>query len=389
MRRHDLPELFAGYTFAGHLLIESQLNAKGHAALYRVVHMETGQWLALKVLHPRYGEQEGFRSEFLGGLKVSARVQSDHVVRVYDAQIDGETGMPWITMELLRGRSLADRIADGPLLDHESAWLILAQVGHALAAAHDAGVLPMDLRPEKIFLEERKAATSVGPFVKLLDFGVARVLPDGKTDAPVTGARWGPFWMAPEQMMRDVVRRSTNIWVVGLLAYRILTGRYYWLEAGADSTFDMQRLMDEVAHGELAPPSQRAHAQGVSRALPPGFDEWFARCVNRDRKARFAHAREAFEALREVMTPPSWEVSDPAAAAVWARRAACNLELRCWSDAVSDFSAAIERDPCEGAYWFGRAVALGQLGQHTIARTDLVQAATLGHAQARAQVKDR
>jgi serine/threonine-protein kinase len=414
MNRPSLYDLGPGSTFAGRFRVIEKLGQGGMGAVYRVEQTATGRQRALKVMHPEFSRDARFRERFAAEALVSARIQSPHAVEVSDAGIDDATGTPWITMELLQGRELNALLADGRHVPPAEAWAILAQLGDALAAAHDAGVLHLDLKPANLFLNDATPGART-PTLKVLDFGIARVLAEGRTSTEVTTAAGSPLWMAPEQTASgDRVRASSDVWAVGLLVFRMLTGALYWRAAHA-SPVKVAALLREVLYAPIAPASERAAELGVAQRLPPDFDPWFRRCVEREPDARFQHARAAFTSLRGVLLaagriadtvmltevprppvdvtavtapsgPPRDPVRDTSPAEVWATRGECDLQLGRWHDAVADFSAAIERAPSVGSYWYGRARALAALGQHAVARTDMLQAAALGHAEARAHV---
>jgi len=114
--------------------------------------------------------------------------------------------------------------------------------------------------------------------------------------------------MAPEQAQRGAkVRPATDVWAIGLIAFYIVTGRYYWHNANAShDEFNLPSLLVEVLTAPIEAASQRARALGAPDALPAGFDAWFGRCVDRASDARFRNANEAFEELRRaLMTVPA------------------------------------------------------------------------------------
>ena len=391
----------------------------GMGAVYRVEQLSNGKPRALKVLHPELARDARFREKFAQEARVGARLTSAHVVEVSDAGIDDATGIPWLAMELLQGELVSAYVTPKLPLAAGDAWEILAPLGDALGAAHDVGVIHLDLKPENLFMARVAMRGVTRPVLKVLDFGIARVVLEGRTSAEVTTAAGSPLWMAPEQAMEGGrVRSSSDVWSVGLLAFWLLTGKKYWREANAPRPV-LRKLFAEVLFQPVVAASERARELGVEGRLPPGFDLWFRHSVERDPDARFQHARAAFNALERTLFPmtvadaevlpdtvPRGVASmlaqgdlagaraslghviagEGAPAEVWATRGECDLRLGRWDDAVADFSAAIERAPSVGAYWYGRSVALAALGQGALARTDLVQAAALGHAPARARL---
>ncbi len=160
---------------------------------------------------------------------------------------------------------------------------------HALAAAHDIQIVHRDLKPENVFLARSRLA-SARWLVKVLDFGIAKILTGNLT---ATGSLGTPLWMAPEQTEAlGQVAPSTDVWALGLLAFRMLTGCVYWRAANDPTGQSAATLFREILIDPLPSASERARALD-GRPPPAGFDEWFARCVVREKERRFASAREA------------------------------------------------------------------------------------------------
>ncbi|MFT3767571.1 MAG: protein kinase [Minicystis sp.] len=173
-----------------------------------------------------------------------------------------------------------------------------AQLCHALAAAHAAGVVHRDLKPENIFLaaSHREGSTFT---VKVLDFGIAKVAAEAKTSS--TAAIGTPLWMAPEQTAaHSTVGPQTDVWALGLIAFRMLTGRVYWVAAN-DENANTASLMREILFEPVIPASERAAQLGVAGLLPPGFDSWFGCCVHREMNARYPNAAEARAGLAALL----------------------------------------------------------------------------------------
>lgn len=273
------------------------------ASVYEVEHLVTGAHRALKVLrlHLRNNRQLGHR--LIQEARVRTLIRSDHVAEVIDAGVDPRSGMPYIVMELLDGVALSTELRHRGRFSVLEAGDILRQVCHAISAAHDEGIVHLDLKPSNIFLA-RSGFAGFSFVVKVLDFGIARALVESEP-APVGSALGTPAWMAPEQVDGggNVSARS-DVWAIGLLAYTLLTGMSYW-RAQRGSGHTTTRVLDQVMHEPIVPPSQRAAEAGLTGSLPRHFDAWFLRCVNRDVESRFPDAGAAFEALaRHLPAPP-------------------------------------------------------------------------------------
>jgi serine/threonine protein kinase len=309
-------QLKPGATFGREFRVERRIAAGGMGTVYECVQLSTGKRRALKVMHARLLRDPRGRDRFLQEARASARIQSDHVVQVMAAGFD-DGGIPWMVMELLNGEDLAAALERRGRFGPEEALVIFRQLGHALGAAHEAGLIHRDLKPENIFLADTRREGV--PFtVKLLDFGIAKLVQEGATSASHTQAIGSPRWMSPEQAERGgKITPATDVWALGLIAFSLLTGKSYWKTANTPAPSVMQQMC-EVLMDPIEAPSKRAVELGHTTPLPDGFDGWFARCVVRDPFERFQDAQEALNAFQAIFrdvdaTPaPRAPISAPA-----------------------------------------------------------------------------
>jgi protein-disulfide isomerase len=297
-RRPRAAELASGTLLGADFRIERQLGTGGMGAVYVARQLSTGRDRALKVMHSDLVGDVDLRARFEREARVSAAIRSDHVVDVIAAGIDEPTGMPWFAMELLEGETLASKLAREGVLAPPVVRELVMQLGHALGAAHAAGVVHRDLKPENVFLQapQREAVPFV---VKVLDFGIAKIVSGSATHA--TAPLGTPLWMAPEQTLSDgVVKPATDVWAFGLIVFRMLTGKHYWLGANLAASSPAV-IVREIAVDEIPPASARATALGVGHSLPPGFDAWFARCVARNPADRFVDGSAARTAILALL----------------------------------------------------------------------------------------
>ena len=314
-------QLAAGDLVAERYRVERKLSQGGMGAVYVALHEGTGRRVALKVMHSHYVADARIRERFIQEAKLGAMIASPHIVEVFDAGIDVERGIPYLVMELLEGETVAARLARvgrGRGLAPSEAYAILGQLCDALAAAHARGIVHRDLKPENLFLV---GAESAPPRVKVLDFGIAKMLAQPRSAQNVTTAIGTPLWMAPEQNATAELTPAADVWAVGLIAFRLLTGRYYWRGARGHE-LDMAMLYDELVRVELPPASVRARELGVGGDFPAALDGWFQMCVARDPALRFADGaslgaalRTSFAAVLEPMgarTVPSRSTVPPA-----------------------------------------------------------------------------
>jgi serine/threonine protein kinase len=281
-----------GEVFAGAFRVLRPLSEGGMGAVYVVEQIATGARRALKVMHPQLLADDRARERFVQEARVGARVKSDHVVHVLDAGLEPKNNVPWLVMELLEGESLGGRLERGRPTTSESIE-VLVQICHALGAAHDVGIVHRDLKPENVFLAETHRE-GVAFTAKVLDFGIAKWVEEA--NARTTAAIGTPLWMAPEQTIPgSTIAPATDVWALGLVAFRMLCGVCYWKAASAESASAIA-LLREISFEPLPPASERAR-ELMGTQPPEGFDAWFARCVERDVTKRFANAREARAAM--------------------------------------------------------------------------------------------
>ncbi|MBL8678957.1 MAG: protein kinase [Myxococcales bacterium] len=310
----DSQRSLVGTVFAGDYRVESLLAEGGMGALYVAEQRSTGRRRALKLLRAALVTDTNTRERFVREAKVSSRIESDHVVSVIDAGIDADTGVPFIVMELLEGEDLARFVLSHGVLDGATVLEVLRQLCHALSAAHAVGVIHRDLKPENVFIARSRRA-DVRFTVKLVDFGIAAIIESSAT-SHATGAIVGsPAWMAPEQVDTGLIRPSTDVWALGLLAFWLFTGRHYWKSANQHGA-TLQALLVEKLVEPLEPATVRARFLGAEGRIAPALDPWFARCIARDPAARYADASQAIAALQSCLASTTQSDLPPSLAAV-------------------------------------------------------------------------
>jgi serine/threonine protein kinase len=288
----DAFHLTPGHVFAGQFRVVRPLAAGGMGAVYVVEQLSTGKQRALKLMLP-LAIADGER-RFAQEARTSSLIPSEHVVDVIDAGVDESTGVPWLAMELLSGESLEQYLERRGYLAAPEVFDILQQFCHALVAAHDLGVVHRDLKPDNLFLSKSRTGMSSSVLVKVLDFGLAKVVDRASRNTAANGT---PLWMAPEQTEIDApISCAADVWALGLIAFRMLSGAHYWRSA----SLGLQPLLRELLIEPLDPASVRAREVGQAE-LPPGFDAWFARAVAREPTDRFQHAREAWLELAPLL----------------------------------------------------------------------------------------
>ncbi len=291
-------KLEEGTVFAARYRIVRCLAAGGMGAVYEAIHLETDRRRALKVMHPHLFQSEEMRERFKREARIAAQVDSEYIVDVSDAGVDEATQMPFLVMELLRGEELGDRLKRMGRLPPEEVVLYMQQAAWALDRTHAASIVHRDLKPANLFLTTREDGT---PRIKILDFGVAKLIAESSTAAGATQSLGTPIYMAPEQFRTNTkLTAAADIYALTLMTYTLLVGAAYWAEE-AKSAGDVIAFAIAALNGPQESAVLRAAKRGVT--LPPGFDAWFAKGTAVNPADRFPTATEAVRALRAVGGP--------------------------------------------------------------------------------------
>jgi len=340
-----------GSIVCGRYRVERLLGSGGMGAVYLARHVSLGQEVAIKFIHPELVSSEEVRRRFETEAKAAARIKSRHAVAVIDHGVS-EAGQPYIVMERLEGQSLEQAMKERGRLPFEEVVIIVMQVARALEQAHAAGIVHRDLKPDNIFLAKDRESGSEGYTVKVLDFGIAKVLQDeavAGVGTTKTGMVLGtPLYMAPEALTASApVSPASDIWSLGACAFAAACGRV---------PFEGEAIGDVVLKVCAAPmpvPSK------LAPDLPRAFDEWFRKACARNMKERFARVGEMADALRRL---EEWSR---------AQRESVAYEIRPLGSIVD-----IEEEPRPsgrglvlGGVLAGVAMTLGVLGYYVFHRT--------------------
>ena len=281
-----LPEERLGQRVAGRYRLNAILSAGGMGVLFEGFDEAAGKGVAVKMLKPAYALEPGWVARFLRETRIAVRLRHPNIATVLDVWTD-ESGIPFLVMELLSGRSLSKELEARGTLPVAEALAIAVPVAHALSAAHAIGVIHRDIKPGNIFLcqdprGETSAKSDGVPLPKLLDFGIAR---SGRDDFETeSGMLVGtPGYMAPEQALHGECGPFTDIWGLGAVLYRCLTGRP---PHAADS-------VPEVLRKLVCEPVAPMDVQGVSKAVCATID----RALARDPQGRYPSMKAFVDAL--------------------------------------------------------------------------------------------
>ena len=241
------PDSLLGTVVAGRYRISAHLASGGMAAVYVAEDTQTRHDVALKVLRPDLSRSPEVVRRFLCEGSIAGLVRHENVVRVLDH--GGEEGRTcFIAMELLEGEGLFDRLRrHGPLPPAESVGILL-QVCAGLQAAHEQGVIHRDLKPENVFLH---GGPGEAPVAKILDFGVAGgANGEGVEAGMVVGT---PDYLSPEQAFGRPVDARSDVYSLGLVAWRMLAGRAPFTAPSADEMIRLQARAPVPALTDVRP----------------------------------------------------------------------------------------------------------------------------------------
>ena len=285
-----LQDALVGRVVDGRYHVESLIARGGMATVYLALDRRLERDVALKVMHDNLAGDPDFVSRLVREARSAARLTSPHVVQVFDQGADG----PWLylAMEYLPGRTLRDVLAQRGALTVREALSVMGPVLEALGAAHRAGIVHRDVKPENVILTDDGR-------IKVADFGLARA-----AAAPVTGG--GPdarllgtaAYLPPELVSRGVADARADIYAAGVMLFEALTGRPPYTDE------DPVRLAYRHVHERVPAPSS------VLPGLPPQLDELVLAATAHDPDLRPGDGDRMLAELRAVRQSLSDDVLD-------------------------------------------------------------------------------
>lgn len=285
-----------GEVVAQRYLIERFIARGGMAHVFAARHAELGSPLALKVLDPKVfvGVRDA-SLRFAREARLASQLKHPSIVEVFDVGVT-ETGLPFIAMELLEGDSLSEVMAARGPMAWPVARDIIVQVLDALQVAHSAGAVHRDIKPDNCLVVPDTMQ------VKLLDFGIARVL--NETKVTRVGSVMGtPHYLAPEQARGAETDPRTDVYAAGIVLYEMLTGTCPFEEG---TTFEI------VAAHVNEPPPPLSSRIDVSQ-LPAGLPDLLERVLAKDPDARPSNGGDFAAELRALGRPPAKRIKP----AIW------------------------------------------------------------------------
>ncbi len=287
-----------GKTVGGRFRLIQRLGSGGMSSVYLARHVMIDRLMAIKTLRRDLARDPVQRNRFLREARAVNRINHDNIVEITDFG-ETEDGLVYLVMEYVPGEQLLKLLADGPI-PILRALDIAEQCANALSRAHQMGVIHRDLKPENILIVQRKERRD---FVKLLDFGIAKIL-----DAPsLTGSQqiFGtPGYIAPEYIQSTQIDGRADIYSLGCILYELTTGALPF-----DYEYPGDLLVKHVTEPPILPSVRNPD-------IEPAVEVFLLRCLEKDPEKRFRdafHFNAELRLLRERLGPrDSWGGMDQA-----------------------------------------------------------------------------
>jgi len=305
-------EIYINQVLNNRFKVESKIGEGGFGAVYRGVQLATGRKVALKLLHPEMTKDDNLVARFRREGMVLCNLRDAHTITTYDFDQTPD-GTLYIAMELLEGKSLHQIFHEQAPLEWKRVFKILTEMCSSLAEAHAQGIVHRDLKPENIYLETRPGNPE---FVKILDFGIAKVMRGDSIDPQspqltATGQTLGTLeYMSPEQLMGKPLDGRSDVYALGVVAYEMITGRLPFPEAKGPAGLITAQLKQTPQSPSQANPKAN---------LPQAADRVILKCLEKDKNNRWPDVSQLATALQEVI---SSELPQPSASQSQAQRLA-------------------------------------------------------------------
>lgn len=285
------PTLPAGTLVDDRYRIDALVGQGGMGMVYRATQLNLGRPVALKLMRGELSVSPGSIEQFRSEALAVARLRHPHIVTIHDVGFAPDTGA-YIVMELLEGESLLDLIRREGRLTPDNAIRLMLQICAAVHAAHQAGVLHRDLKPPNILIE----STSGGPWVKVVDFGIAELI-SAHPSVEVAGPRrivGTPHFMSPEQCNGEPTDGRSDVYALGCVLYQMLTGHPPFSATRQNPA----AVLDAHRRERPKPPSMDCPD------IPAILDSAVLRALAKHPSDRFQSAAELASALGAILDMP-------------------------------------------------------------------------------------
>ncbi len=261
--------------------IMEQLGQGGMATVYKAYHASLDRYVALKVLHPAFHQDQTFTLRFQREARVVARLEHQNIVPIYDYA--EHEGRPYLVMKYIEGDTLKARLNKGPLTSQEIEQVVNS-VGYALAYAHRQGILHRDVKPSNVMIA--KDGT-----MYLADFGLARIAEAGESTLSSDAIMGTPQYISPEQAMgKKDLDAGTDIYSFGVMLYELVVGRVPFT---SDTPFS-------IIHDHIYTPLPLP--RNVNPNVPEAVERALLKALAKDRADRYASIEDFIKAFKDAWT---------------------------------------------------------------------------------------
>jgi serine/threonine protein kinase len=274
----------------GSYRVDKLLGKGGMGSVYMGVHPGIGSRVAIKFLHPQFSHDDKIVERFFNEARAVNVIGHDNILKILDLNVT-EDHRHYFVMEFLHGRPLQALLRHNIPVPLDVAGPIVVQVCDALEAAHKRGIVHRDLKPENIYLITMKGKKN---FVKVVDFGIARVTDDSgaSTGKTQTGMVMGtPAYMSPEQGAGESnkIDGRSDVYSLGVMMFQLATGRLPFPGANFGEVL--------IGHLQLAPPPPRS----INAQIPEAYEAIILKCLQKKQEDRYQSMKELKEAVEGCM----------------------------------------------------------------------------------------
>ena len=280
-------DLLIGTTLDNRYEIVKRLGEGGMGVVYEARHVVLGKKFAIKILRSDLSNNKEIVERFIQEAKAASSIGHENIIEVTDFGYTPD-GNLYFVMEFLNGESLDTILQRDGKLPIQRSLTILRQVALALNAAHKEGIIHRDLKPENIFIVNRKDGSQ---FVKVLDFGIAKVSQDGTgSKLTRTGVVFGtPQYMSPEQAQGKKIDARSDIYSLGVVAYEMVTGRVPFTGES------FMEIMTKHILDEPPPPSQ------FLPSIPKELENFILKCIAKKPEDRYQSMEEVIHEIDRLL----------------------------------------------------------------------------------------
>jgi serine/threonine protein kinase len=261
--------------------ILEQLGQGGMATVFKAYHASLDRYVALKVLHPAFNQDQSFISRFQREARVVAKLEHPNIVPIYD--YSEHEARPYLVMKYIEGDTLKARLNKGPLTSTEIESVVNS-IGYALAYAHRQGILHRDVKPSNVMI-------ATDGMIYLADFGLARIAQAGESTMSSDSIMGTPQYISPEQAMgKKDLDSGTDIYSFGVMLYEMVVGQ---VPFSADTPFS-------IIHDHIYTPLPLPRK--VNPSVPEPVQRVLLKALAKDRIDRYETAEELVQAFKDAWT---------------------------------------------------------------------------------------